>query len=162
MSEYSSDQTTGSPRSRPTQDRDSVSTTRSDASLGKSYSKRNGMTSASDTRSKGNASVEQSPLSPSSMAAIMAFQNAGQRKRAQTSGSEDYEYEREKKREREKEVLMQQRIRERAPGRRTNGKARAGDIDGISHSYFSLRYRHFGNCDFLQPSWIRSRTSGTL
>jgi len=67
------------------------------------------------------------------MAAIMAFQNAGQRKRAQTNGSDDYEYEREKKKEREQEMLMQQRIREKAPGRRPNGKARAGDIDGRCH-----------------------------
>jgi exocyst complex component 4 len=138
VSEYSnSDQTSGSSRPRRTADRESVSTTRSDASLGNAYRKRTGSPSTTTTRanpkSKGNAPVETSPISPSSMAAIMAFQNAGQRKRAQTNGSDDYEYEREKKREREQEMLMQQRIREKAPGRRPNGKARAGDIDGTSY-----------------------------
>ena len=138
MSEYS-DQTSGSSRSRPTQDRDSVSTTRSDASLGNSYSKRNGVTTQLNARQqkpKRSGSAEVSPLSPSSMAAITAFQNAGQRKRAQTNGSDDVEYEKEKRMEREKEMLMQQRIREKAPGRRTNGKARAGDIDGRSLDHF--------------------------
>ncbi|KAF7967561.1 hypothetical protein HWV62_33943 [Athelia sp. TMB] len=65
------------------------------------------------------------------MAAIMAFQNAGQRKRAQTNGSDDYEYEKEKRQAREKERLMQERIKQKAPGRRTNGKAKAGDIDAV-------------------------------
>lgn len=49
------------------------------------------------------------------MAAIIAFQTAGQRERAQTNGNDDYEYEKAKERERE-EMLMQQRIREKAPG----------------------------------------------
>lgn len=140
MSEYSnSDQTSGSSRPRPTRDSETASTTRSEASSVNAYSQANGSTSAAGTRShskpKGNIPAETSPISPSSMAAIMAFQNAGQRKRAQTNGSDDYEYEREKTREREKEMLMQQRIREKAPGRRTNGKARAGDIDGMSSSF---------------------------
>jgi hypothetical protein len=92
----------------------------------------------------------------------MAFQNAGQRKRAQTNGSDDYEYEREKKRERENELLMQQRIREKAPGRRTNGKARAGDIDGTLHCHPSNNTPVTQVDGFLQLSWIRSRTNGAL
>lgn len=61
----------------------------------------------------------------------MAFQNAG-RKRAQTNGSDEFEYTKEKREAREREKLTQDRIKEKAPGRRLNGKAKAGDIDGMS------------------------------
>ncbi|KII94197.1 hypothetical protein PLICRDRAFT_171865 [Plicaturopsis crispa FD-325 SS-3] len=62
---------------------------------------------------------------------LSAFASAGARKRAMTNGSDDMEYEREKRKAMEAEKLRQQKIRDRAPGRRTNGKARAGDIDAI-------------------------------
>jgi exocyst complex component 4 len=57
---------------------------------------------------------------------MSAFQSAGTRKRTE----DDYERERERREEAEAEKLRQQRIRDKAPGRRANGKARAGDIDG--------------------------------
>lgn len=47
-----------------------------------------------------------------------------------TNGSDDYEYERQRREEQEAERARQQRIRDRAPGRRVNGRARPGDIDG--------------------------------
>lgn len=132
ISQYSNDDRASS-SSRPTYDRESVHTMASDTSqVGNNYRARNGSSSTVSTRatqkSRGDAPAHKSPISPSSMAAVMAFQNAG-RRRAQTI--EDSEHERERKTQREKEQLMQQRIKEKAPGRRTNGKARAGDIDGM-------------------------------
>jgi hypothetical protein len=47
-----------------------------------------------------------------------------------TNESEDMEYEIERQNELQAEKARQQRIRDKVPGRRTNGKARAGDIDG--------------------------------
>jgi hypothetical protein len=47
-----------------------------------------------------------------------------------TNESEDREYEIERQNQLQAEKDRQQRIRDKAPGRRTNGKARAGDIDG--------------------------------
>ncbi|KAF8640668.1 hypothetical protein AX17_000325 [Amanita inopinata Kibby_2008] len=69
---------------------------------------------------------------PTSLASVIsAFQSAGTRRRAMTSGSEDVEYERERKHELENENLRQQRIREKAPGRRPTGKTKVGDIDAV-------------------------------
>ncbi len=62
---------------------------------------------------------------------MSAFQSAG-RRRAMTNGSDDLEYQKEKRAEMEAEKARQQRIRDKVPGRRVNGKARAGDIDGVS------------------------------
>ena len=42
----------------------------------------------------------------------------------------DAEYEEQKRREIELQKARQRRIREKVPGRRTTGKAKAGDIDG--------------------------------
>lgn len=50
-----------------------------------------------------------------------------------TNDSDDYEYQQERQREIEAEKVRQQRIRDKVPGRRANGKARAGDIDGQSY-----------------------------
>lgn len=130
LSEYSNDDRASS-SSRA--GRDSVSTTRSDASLGNAYRTRNGSSSTarSNTNSRPNGQMEtKSPISPGAMGAIAAFQKAGQRQRAMTNGSDDYEYEEQRRKEREREQRTQQRIKEKAMGRRTNGKARAGDIDG--------------------------------
>ena len=44
----------------------------------------------------------------------------------------DAEYEEQKRREIELLKARQKRIREKVPGRRTTGKAKAGDIDGKS------------------------------
>lgn len=48
-----------------------------------------------------------------------------------TNGSDDFEYQREREMEMEAERARQQRIRDRVPGRRVNGRARAGDIDAV-------------------------------
>jgi exocyst complex component 4 len=61
---------------------------------------------------------------------MAAFKEAGARKRSMTNGSGDTAYEQEKQREKEKEMMRQERIRERMPGRKPTGKAKAGDIDG--------------------------------
>lgn len=49
-----------------------------------------------------------------------------------TNGSDDFDYQRERREELEAERIRQQKIREKVPGRRTNGRARTGDIDGAS------------------------------
>lgn len=136
VSEYSNDDRASS-SSRPP--RDSASTTRSDASQSNTYRTRNGSTTTarSTPKSRSNGPTEVSPISPGSAAAIAAFQNAGQRKRAQTNGSDDYEYDRERRKEREREQLVQQRMKEKQLGRRPNGKVRAGDIDG---TFYCLLY----------------------
>ncbi|KAF8213248.1 exocyst complex component sec8 [Mycena galopus ATCC 62051] len=67
------------------------------------------------------------PASPALNSVMSAFRTAGTRKRTE----DDYERERERREEIEAEKLRQQRIRDKAPGRRVNGKARAGDIDAV-------------------------------
>lgn len=121
--------------------RDSSSTTRSDASLTPQYL--NGTTSATTNRPRADLprSVPYdvpSPTTPALASVMAAFREAGARKRSMTDGSEDTAYEREKKKEKEKEMMRQERIRERMPGRRATGKAKAGDIDGecFDHIYW--------------------------
>ncbi|KAF7320273.1 Sec8 exocyst complex component specific domain-containing protein [Mycena kentingensis (nom. inval.)] len=66
---------------------------------------------------------------PTSLSNVMsAFQAAGSRRR---NTEEDEYYQRERRAEMEAEKLRQQRIRDKVPGRRPNGKARAGDIDAV-------------------------------
>lgn len=140
VSEYSDSGRT-STSSRATADssyyRDSITTTRSDG-----FRPRNGTSTNTGTppssRSKPNRLRSAPPeepeiTSPAAISSVMsAFQAAGARKRAMTNGSEDMAYERDQRRAAEEEKLRQQRIRERTPGRRqTNGKTRAGDIDGM-------------------------------
>ncbi|OAX44421.1 hypothetical protein K503DRAFT_678876 [Rhizopogon vinicolor AM-OR11-026] len=72
-----------------------------------------------------------SPAIPPLATVMAAFKEAGARKRSMTNGSEDTAYEREKQREKEKEMMRQERIRERMPGRKATGKAKAGDIDAV-------------------------------
>ncbi|CAL1695106.1 unnamed protein product [Somion occarium] len=67
-------------------------------------------------------------MSPTSIAAIAAFQRAG-RMRGMTL--EDEEYEREKEKEIAIQKDRQKRIRDKVPGRRTTGKHRPGDIDAV-------------------------------
>lgn len=75
--------------------------------------------------------TDDSTQSPVALPAVLsAFQSAGARKRAMTNGSQQMEYERERQKEVETHKMRQQRIQEKVPGRRTNGRARAGDIDG--------------------------------
>lgn len=116
--------------------RDSVSTTRSDAS----YRPRAGASSNPGTplksrpkpqRLQSDPSDDGEQATPTSLASAMsAFKSAGSRRRAMTNGSDDMEYQIERQNEIEAEKARQQRIREKVPGRRINGKARAGDIDG--------------------------------
>ncbi|KAF5384828.1 hypothetical protein D9615_001370 [Tricholomella constricta] len=115
--------------------RDSIGTTRSDVSL--SQRPRAGA-SSSPTNSKPRPQRLQSPTdegdlsTPTSLASAMsAFKSAGSRRRAMTNGSDEMEYQLERQHEIDAEKARQQRIRDKVPGRRVNGKARAGDIDAV-------------------------------
>jgi exocyst complex component 4 len=55
-----------------------------------------------------------------------------------TNGSDDAEYEKARQQELEDEKRRQQRIRERAPGRKATGRANAGDVDGMSSAAFLI------------------------
>lgn len=77
-------------------------------------------------------SEETETTTPIAMSSVLsAFQSAGARKRTMTNGSEEMEYQRDRQKEIEAEKVRQQRIRDKVTGRRVNGKARAGDIDGM-------------------------------
>ncbi|KAJ7487411.1 exocyst complex component sec8 [Mycena galericulata] len=77
-----------------------------------------------------SAPTDDEQTTPVALSSVMsAFQSAGTRKRGATE--EEMEYRRERKEEMEAEKRRQQRIRDKAPGRRVNGKARAGDIDAV-------------------------------
>ncbi|KAJ7107607.1 exocyst complex component sec8 [Mycena crocata] len=79
-----------------------------------------------------SAPTDDEQTTPTSLTSVMsAFQSAGTRRRGMTNGSDDMDYQRERREEIEAEKLRQQRIRDKAPGRRLNGKARAGDIDAV-------------------------------
>lgn len=88
-----------------------------------------------------SAPTDDEQTTPVALTSVMsAFQSAGTRRRG-TNGSED-DYQRDRREEIEAEKLRQQRIRDKAPGRRVNGKARAGDIDGapsVCCSYHSIK-----------------------
>jgi exocyst complex component 4 len=118
-------------------DRDSVMTTRSDASV-----HRNGPSVASqpvEGRPRPERSMtarsddsQTSLRSPETLPAVLsAFTSAGARRRQMAERSRDLEYEREKAQEAETHRQRQQRINDRAPGKRLNGRARPGDIDGM-------------------------------
>lgn len=121
--------------------RDSVSTTRSDASsrprAGASSNPGTPLKSRPKPQRLQSAASDDSeqptPTSSLASAAMSAFKSAG-RRRAMTNGSDDMEYQMERQNEMEAEKARQQRIREKVPGRRVNGKARAGDIDGEASS----------------------------
>lgn len=70
-------------------------------------------------------------MSPTSIAAIAAFQTAGLRKRVGTRDEVmDEAYEREREREIAVQKDRQRRIRDRAPGRKPTAH-KLGDIDGM-------------------------------
>ncbi|KAJ7596856.1 exocyst complex component sec8 [Mycena floridula] len=137
-SEYS-DRTSG-------YNRDSISTTFSDASTTNSRPARNGiptnpgspanvrprphrLRSVPPDNEQGQGSTPNSTATPTSLSsALSAFQSAGSRRYAD---SDDYEYQQERAQAAETERLRQQRIQNRVPGRQVNGKARAGDIDAV-------------------------------
>jgi exocyst complex component 4 len=137
VSEYSNSGASSS--SRPTwlkdNDRDSGNEMWSDTP--QSYRQRtsSAMSQTGSSRTKPERSwtgaTDDSMQSPVALPAVLsAFQSAGARKRAMTNGSQQMEYERERQKEVETHKIRQQRIQEKAPGRRTNGRARTGDIDG--------------------------------
>lgn len=64
---------------------------------------------------------------------MAAFKDAGARKRRMTNEA-DEDFEKERRAEVERQKVRQERIRDRIPGRRVTGKAKAGDIDGKSFS----------------------------
>ncbi|CCL98507.1 uncharacterized protein FIBRA_00506 [Fibroporia radiculosa] len=72
-----------------------------------------------------------SDLSPTSLAAVAAFQSFGRKRGFANDSPIDAEYERERERELEVQKARQQRLRDRVPGRRATGKAKAGDIDAV-------------------------------
>jgi exocyst complex component 4 len=138
VSEMSEDRTSGSYR-------DSVATTRSDASYYRSRnnSSANPATSISSrpptTRIQTQSSVMESS-EPSSAAldnVMSAFKSAG-RRRAMTNGSEDFDYQRERELEIQNEALRQKKIKDKVPGRKVNGKTRQGTIDGQSFTFIPL------------------------
>ncbi|KAF5374943.1 hypothetical protein D9758_000454 [Tetrapyrgos nigripes] len=89
-------------------------------------------TNAVSTRPKANRMGSGEEATPAALGTVLsAFQTAGSRRRAMTNDSEDPEYERERRNDREAEKVRQQRIKERATGRKPNQRARAGDIDAI-------------------------------
>ncbi|TBU63725.1 Sec8 exocyst complex component-specific domain-containing protein [Dichomitus squalens] len=79
-----------------------------------------------------SASSQPKELSPTGLAAIAAFQSiAGRRRGMSTDDMMDAEYEEQKRREIEMQKARQRRIKEKVPGRRATGKAKAGDIDAV-------------------------------
>ncbi|KAI0936742.1 hypothetical protein AcV5_004806 [Taiwanofungus camphoratus] len=142
VSEHSSDR--ASMDSRITHDSrdtgDTVDPTRSDASL--PYRTRNNVASSSNLYSR-QAAASPSPISPvSSMedpqpspaslaAAVAAFQSLGRKRGMSNDSLMDAEYERQREKEMELQKARQQRLRDKVPGRRPTGKAKAGDIDVV-------------------------------
>lgn len=89
------------------------------------------------TMGTAGSETEISPTSPGVNIAMSAFRSVATRNR--TNGA-DGEWENEREREWEVEQARQQRIRDRAPGRRpTQGRAKAGDIDGMSDDLYLPR-----------------------
>ncbi|KAG6885406.1 hypothetical protein C0993_002139 [Termitomyces sp. T159_Od127] len=117
---------------------DTLGSARSDASL--VSRPRPGATSPSIVaKAKPRPQPLQSPIdnegdlsTPTSLvSALSAFKSAGSRRRDMMNESDDVEYQAERQNALEAEKARQQRIRDKVPGRRTNGKARAGDIDAV-------------------------------
>ncbi len=69
-------------------------------------------------------------VSPTSLAVVAAFQSFGRKRGMSIDDMMDAEYEEQKRREIEIQKARQRRIKEKVPGRRATGKAKAGDIDG--------------------------------
>ncbi|KAF8898925.1 exocyst complex component sec8 [Infundibulicybe gibba] len=117
-------ETLGSERVSQDYYRDSTSTVRSDASF-PTRSRAPAPSSpkaSSNPRSQTQRSLSRDDGDKHPLLSIM---------RATTNGSEDMELENERQNEVELERLRQQRIRDKMPGRRANGKTRAGDIDAV-------------------------------
>lgn len=75
--------------------------------------------------------MEDPQPSPASLAAaVAAFQSLGRKRGMSNDSLMDAEYERQREKEMELQKARQQRLRDKVPGRRPTGKAKAGDIDG--------------------------------
>lgn len=98
-----------------------------------------------------------SPTSPSVSAVAAAFHSAGASRRAFINGDAERIQEREREIAREKE--RQRRIRDKVQGRRTNGKARTGDIDGAFTSPRTISNRQHAR---PKPCLIKFPTTGNL
>ncbi|TFK86165.1 hypothetical protein K466DRAFT_493353 [Polyporus arcularius HHB13444] len=70
-------------------------------------------------------------VSPTSLAVVAAFQSFGRKRGMSIDDMMDAEYEEQKRREIEIQKARQRRIKEKVPGRRATGKAKAGDIDAV-------------------------------
>ncbi|KAG6860246.1 hypothetical protein C0995_013739 [Termitomyces sp. Mi166 len=118
--------------------RDSLSTIRSDASLA-SHPRPSAISPNVAAKSKPRPPRLQSPVTdegdlstPTSLAsALSAFKSAGSRRRDMMNDPDEVDYQTERQNAIEAEKARQQRIRDKVPGRRTNRKARAGDIDAV-------------------------------
>lgn len=119
--------------------RDSSSTTRSDASTSQRFyngtvtNNKPRLDLALTTDEGGSASPMSATTSPALSTVMAAFKDAGARKRRMTNEA-DEDFEKERRAEVERQKMRQERIRDRIPGRRVTGKAKAGDIDGKSFS----------------------------
>ncbi|KAF8973579.1 exocyst complex component sec8 [Flammula alnicola] len=118
---------------------DSIVTSRSDAS-GSQYralpNSANPLTNGPPPRQRparltSPVSDDGNQTTPTSLtSALSAFKSAGSRRR-QTGDDDDYNYQRERELEIEAEKARQQRIRDRAPGIRSKGSTRGGEIDAV-------------------------------
>ncbi|KAJ3508842.1 hypothetical protein NLJ89_g5535 [Agrocybe chaxingu] len=92
----------------------------------------NGSTRQRSQRLKSPTTDGEQETTPTSLtSALSAFQSAGSRRRIAPDEDEDYQYRRERELELEAEMARQQRIQERAPGLRSKGSKRAGEIDAV-------------------------------
>nr|GAT47843.1 Sec8 exocyst complex component specific domain-containing protein [Mycena chlorophos] len=107
----------------PSSSRESVST-----DVSNSYRSRPANGTRPTAQRPRGPSYDDGQTTPTALNSVMsAFQSAGSRRR----DNDEVEYQRQRREEIEAENLRQQRIRDRAPGRRQNGRARAGDIDAV-------------------------------
>jgi exocyst complex component 4 len=120
------------PSARVSRDRqDSASTTRSDMSSSNYDTHRtvNGNSPSQRTRWTARSGTDESDVtSPASLTSVVSAFQSGLRKKAMKAyGDNQWE---ERQQAIEAESATQERIKRRIPGRRQNGPAKAGDIDG--------------------------------
>lgn len=95
------------------------------------YQKSNTATPSNRSQPNEERYIDNGEATPTSLSTVMsAFKTAG-RRRAMTNDDDDLDYQRERQSEINAEKSRQQRIRDKVPGRRTNGKPYTGDIDGV-------------------------------
>ncbi len=128
--DYSASDAVYQARVHPRDRNDSASTMKSELSASNIYRTRNGSSSGPKTRRTARSGTEDSEVaSPASLNAVLSAFQSGLRKT--TTRSYDDEQWEERQQAVEAEVVTQERIKRRMPGRRKNGSARTGDIDGV-------------------------------